>query len=132
MLGHLAYIAATLALAAAVSARGLGEAGSLVLVLGAIGAWRYSWAAINLVRAATYLLRGYPRQRTQAERAYAERAVPAHVYFLVTTYKIEPWITTRVYRSVFVAAGRSRGGATIVASVVDGADLRVIRELFAR
>ena len=132
MLGHLAYIAATLALAAAVSARGLGEAGSLVLVLGVIGAWRYSWAAINLVRAAIYLRRGYPRQRGQAKRVYADRAVPAHAYFLVTTYKIEPWITTRVYRSVFEAAGRSRAGATIVASVVDSSDLRIIRELFAR
>jgi len=132
MLGHLVYIAATLALGAAVAQRGAAELGSLVLVIGVIGLWRYSWAAINFARAALYVLRAYPRQRTRAERAYAQRAVPAHAFFMVTTYKIEPHITTRVYRSIFEAAGRSRGGSTIVASVVEGADLRIIRELFAR
>jgi glycosyltransferase Alg8 len=132
MLGHLAYIAVALALGAAVSAHGLGDLGTLVLVVGAIGVWRYSWAAINFARAAVYMLWAYPRRRTRAEQAYAVREVPAHAYFMVTTYKIEPRTTTRVYRSIFEAAGRSRGGATIVASVVDGADLRIIRELFSR
>lgn len=132
MLGHLAYIAVMLALGAAVSAEGLGEIGSLVLVVGAIGLWRYSWAAINFARAATYVLWTYPRARARAERTYATREVPAHAFFMVTTYKIEPAITTRVYRSIFEAAAQSRGGSTIVASVVDGADLRIIRELFAR
>lgn len=132
MLGHLAYIAATLALGTAVSARGLGELGSLVLVLGTIGLWRYSWAAINFARAATYVLWTYPHNRARVEKTYATRTVPAHAYFMVTTYKIELRTTTRVYRSIFEAAAKSRGGATIVASVVDGADLRIIRELFAR
>lgn len=132
MLGHLVYIAVTLALGAAVSMQGLGELGSLVIVIGAIGLWRYSWATINFARAAAYILWVYPRGRARAERAYDARRVPAHAYFMVTTYKIEPRTTTRVYRSIFEAAGQSRGGATIVASVVDGADLRIIRELFAR
>jgi len=132
MLGHAVYILVFVALAAAVWARDLSELGSLVAVLGVIGLWRYSWAAINFSRAALYIRLVYPRMKARAEAAYAERAVPAHAYFMVTTYKIDLKTTTRVYRSIFEAAAQSRGGATIVASVVDGADLRIIRDLFAR
>lgn len=136
MIGHLAYLAVLAALAAAVStqASGLGadQLAPAVLVVGTLGAWRYSWAAVNVVRAALYVRWRYPRLRDRAERAYAARPVPAHAYFMITTYKIDPWITTRVYRALFEAAARSRGGATVVASVVDGADVRILRDLFAR
>ncbi|TFL16182.1 glycosyltransferase [Jannaschia formosa] len=132
MLGHLVYILAGVSLAAAVGRQGAGELGSLFALLGVIGLWRYGWASINFTRAVLFLRLRHPAMRREAERAYAERPVPAHAYFMVTTYKIEPRTTTRVYRSIFEAAGRSAGGATIVASVVDGADLRAIRELFAR
>ncbi|TNC50847.1 glycosyltransferase family 2 protein [Rubellimicrobium rubrum] len=132
MLGHAAYLLSMIALAAAVGRRTADELGTLLIVVGVLGLWRYSWAAINFARAAIYLRWAYPRQRAEAERAYRARPIPAHAFFLVTTYKIEPGITTRVYRSIFEAAAVSKGGATIVASVVDGADLRIIRELFAR
>jgi glycosyltransferase Alg8 len=132
MLGHLAYIATFLALGAAAAAHGVDEFGSVVVLVGAFGLWRYSWAAVNFARAAAYILWAYPRKRARMERAYADRKVAAYAFFMVTTFKIEPAITTRVYRSIFEAAARSEGGATIVASVVDGADQRIIRELFAR
>ena len=130
MIGHVAYLAACIALALAVYDRTFTGAEGAIVTLGVIGLWRYSWGAINFVRAVTYIRGRYPRQRRQAEAAYAARSVPAHAYFMVTTFKIEPGITSRVYASIFDAAARSRGGATIVASVVDGADLRVIRDLF--
>lgn len=132
MIGHLAYLAALIALTMAVTRQATGNLVPAVLVLGAIGTWRYSWAALNFTRAAIYLRWAYPRQRARAERAYAARTLPAHAYFMVTTYKIEPSITTRVYRSIFLAADRSEGGATIVASVVDEADARILQDLFAR
>ena len=130
MIGHLAYIAAFVALALAVHDRSFSGAEEAILTLGVIGLWRYTWGAINFSRALAYTRWLYPRQRSRAESAYANRPVPAHAYFMVTTYKIEPAVTTRVYASIFEAAARSRGGATIVASVVDGADLRVIQGLF--
>ncbi|MGR3632030.1 MAG: glycosyltransferase [Limimaricola soesokkakensis] len=130
MLGHIAYLAALAGLAALVNASDLNALGPTVLVLGAIGIWRYSWAGLNYARAVAYVRWRYPRQRARAERAYAARPAQAHPYFMVTTYKIEPVVTTRVYRTIFDAAARSATGATIVASVVDGADVRVIRDLF--
>jgi len=84
------------------------------------------------VRATWYLLVAYPQLRRSMGRAYDSRAAPAHAYFLVTSYKIEPAVTSRVYQSIFAAAAASAAGATIVASVVDGADVRLIRSVFAR
>ncbi|ETW14774.1 alginate biosynthesis protein [Roseivivax marinus] len=130
MIGHLAYVAAFVALGLAVHDRTFTGAGGAILTLGMIGIWRYSWAGINFSRAMAYVRWRYPRLRRRAEAAYAERAVPAHAYFMVTTYKIEPNVTARVYGTIFDAAARSRGGATIVASVVDGADARVIHDVF--
>ncbi|MDG3042781.1 glycosyltransferase [Roseicyclus marinus] len=132
MIGHLAYLAALVALTTAVTSQATSNLSPALFVIGAIGLWRYSWAAVNFGRAAVYILWAYPRQRAGAERAYAARSGPAHAYFMVTTYKIEASITTRVYRSIFLAAARSEGGATIVASVVDEADSRIIQDLFER
>lgn len=131
VLGHLLYLLTLAVLVFGLPKDGLSGTEGAVLVLGIVGFWRYSWAAVNLVRAALYQLWAYPQLRRRSETAYKKRAAPAHAYFLVTSYKIEPAVTARVYRSVFAAAAASAGGATIVASVVDGADLRLIRSVHA-
>lgn len=131
MLAHAAYLALAAGLASAVPLAALGEAQGGLVVLGAIGAWRYGWAAVNFLRAAVYLRLVYPRRRACAERALAEVPVKAHAFFLVTSYRIEPEISMQVYAAAMRAAARSEGGATLIASVVDGADLRLIRRLHA-
>lgn len=131
ILGHTLYLLVLGILVASFPAGGLRGAEGAILVLGAIGLWRYSWAAINFARGAWYQAFVYPRLRRTAETAYAGRPAPAHAYFLATSYKIDPEVTTRVYQSIFAAAAQSAGGATVVASVVDGADLRLVRSVFA-
>lgn len=131
VLGHVLYLLVLSILVFRFSSGALDGAEGTILVLGVIGIWRYSWAAINFCRAAWYLLVAYPTMRAKAGMAYLRRATPAHAYFLVTSYKIDPDVTTRVYQSIFAAAALSAGGATVVASVVDGADLRLVRSVFA-
>lgn len=131
-MGHILYLLVLAILLASLSPDRLAGTEGAILVLGVIGLWRYSWAAINFSRAGWYQLVAYPRLRRRADLAYGERAVAAHAYFLATSYRIEPDVTTRVYQSVFAAAAQSAGGATVVASVVDGADVRLIRSVFAR
>ena len=130
--GHLAYLALCIALALSVPGHALARSSGVLIVIGAIGAWRYGWAVVNFSRAVWYLRVAYPRLKRRAMTRYARRANPAHAYFLITTYKIEPAISVEVYRALFRAAARSDGGATIVASVVDIADERLIRTLFER
>lgn len=130
-LGHILYLLVLATLVFSLPTGGLDGTEGVILIMGVIGLWRYYWAGINFGRAALYQLVAYPRLRKRAEALYAARAAKAHAFFLATSYKIEPDVTARVYQSVFTAAARSTGGATVVASVVDGADLRLIRSVFA-
>lgn len=132
MLGHIAYIAVMVGLGLSLPFHALGDVGSALVVVGAIGLWRYTWAAINFSRATLFLKWVYPRRKARAMAAYAALPTPAHAYFLVTSYKIEPEVTTRVYQALFRAAAASAGGATVVCSVVDTADARLIRNIFDR
>jgi mannuronan synthase len=127
---HAVYLAICALLAFSVPTATLGNAQGVVVVVGAIGIWRYGWAATNFARALMFKAVAYPRRRRAAFAAYARHAHPAHAYFLTTSYKIEPETTQKVYRSIFAAAQRSAGGATIVASVVETADARLIRQIF--
>ena len=130
-LGHALYLLVLAVLLASVPHAALSDARGAILVLGVIGLWRYSWAAVNFGRALWYQGVAYPRLRKRAETAYADRTRPAHAYFLATSYKIDAEVTQRVYQSIFQAAAQSVGGATVVASVVDGSDVRLVRSIFA-
>ncbi len=131
IVGHALYLLVLGILLFSFSLGALDGAEGAIVVLGVIGIWRYSWAAINFCRAGWFLWVAYPALRANAGIAYQQRTTAAHAYFLVTSYKIEPDVTTRVYQSIFAAAAQSAGGATVVASVVDGADLRLVRSVFA-
>lgn len=128
IIGHILYLA-VLALLALSIPQGALDHGP-ILVLGFIGLWRYSWAGINFVRAIWYQRIAYPDQKRRVLAQYQARVITPHAFFLVTSFKIEPDVTTRVYQSIFAAA--AKGGASVVASVVDGADARLIRTVFAQ
>lgn len=105
-------------------------AAQTVLMLGILGTWRYSWAALNFTRAAIYHWYVYPRRKARAIARFNAEGAPSHAYFLVTTYMVDTESTILCYRALFAAAHRARDGATIYVSVVDGADERLIRSLF--
>lgn len=127
-LAHILYVLAVAAVASAVPSSAFSAGAGVFLTLGVIGLWRYGWALINFVRGHLYIRIVYPRRRAAAAALYATRR-PAHAFMLATSYKIDADITSRVYRSIFQAARRSPGGATVVASVVDLADERLIRSV---
>ncbi|MFC6585191.1 glycosyltransferase [Sulfitobacter aestuariivivens] len=99
-------------------------------MIGFLGAWRYSWAAINFTRALWFKRLVYPRWRKRRDERFAQSRAKHHCYFMVTTYMVDPDITLPVYRSIFKAAMAARDGATIVASVVDGMDDRLIKGIY--
>ena len=131
VLGHALYLTVLALLFISVPATSLAGAEGAIVTMGVIGLWRYSWAAINFSRATWYQAIAYPRLKRRADVAFTQRTSAPHAFFLVTSYKIEPEVTTRVYQSIFEAAAQSEGGSTVVASVVEGADLRLIRSVFA-
>ena len=131
MIWHLLYLLACAAMALSIPGDVFASAGGFLLIVGVVGLWRYSWGLVNFARAIFYIYWAYPRRKAAAEQVYAASPHRAHAFFLTTTFKIETAITTKVYRSIFLAASRSQGGATVVASVVDSADERLIRCLHA-
>lgn len=108
----------------------LGSAPAAIIGIGLLGTWRYSWAAVNFSRAFWFRTVAHPRRKAAARKRFAESGRKSHAYMLMTSYMIDTETTITVYRSLFAAAARASDGATIVASVVDGADERLIRQLY--
>lgn len=124
---HAAYIlgVAALALALPQSAYTHVEA-SFFLFLGAIGTWRYGWGALHFGRSLYYRRRAYPRLKAAALAA-AAGTPPPDTYLLLTTYRIDPRTTARVYRAAIEAGRRAPGRVVLIASVVDIEDQRLIQ-----
>ena len=132
-LSHIGYFSVIVLLTMAIPPSFLGDPGNAkhaIIVIGFLGAWRYSWAMLNFTRAIIFRKYAYPRRKAEAFRRYRESGVRTHAYFMVTSYMVDQDTTLMVYRSIFRAAARSDGGATIVSSVVDGADERLIRYVY--
>lgn len=133
-LTHIAYFAVIVLLTLVVPASFVGDpraAKHAIIVIGVLGAWRYSWAMLNLCRAILFRWFVYPRRKAAAFKADRESGRRRHAFFMVTSYMVDQDTTLMVYRRLFRAAAAARDGATIVSSVVDGADERLIREIYA-
>ncbi len=132
-LTHIAYVSVIFLLIASIPQGYLGDvqnAGNALLVVGFLGMWRYTWALTNFTRAILFRRFSYPLRKRRAFARFASGGARSHCYFMVTTYMVDVETTIMVYRRLFEAAANARDGATIVASVVDGKDARLIRQLF--
>ncbi len=99
------------------------------VILGALGVWRYSWGAVHFVRSLIYRHHHFPRLRQQADRL-GEAALPSQVYILISSFRIRAETTARVYQSAIAEAIRYGHSVTIIASVVELGDQRLIKHLF--
>jgi len=128
--GWLFYLAALAALALLLPAEVFdADSRHFVFALGLLGLWRYALRAIHFVRALLFLYIVYPRLRRQARAAGAALA-PSHVYLMVTSFRIDAATTAAVYRSVIEEAMHCGWPATVVASIVEMADQRLILSLW--
>jgi len=100
-----------------------------LFVIGAIGIWRYSWGALHVVRALIYRKWVFPRWR-KALTALPDGGHPSEVFLLVTSFRIDPAVSRLVFGSVFAEAIRYGRKTTVIASIVEGADERLVRAVF--
>ena len=126
---HIFYVLAAAALAVLAPAQTMLTSTRLFVILGAIGLWRYGWLLLTLARAIIYATIVYPRMKRQAHAFAAKNGTNPHAYFLITSYRISEAVSRKVYKALFTAAQCSRGGATVVASLVDEPDERLVREI---
>ena len=73
-----------------------------------------------------------PEAAARGRRGSGEEALPSHVYILITSFRIRAETTVRVYQAAIAEAIRYGRPVTIVASIVELADQRVIKQLFQR
>ena len=92
------------------------ETTNTVLVLGFLGTWRYSWAAINFSRAILYYNVIYPRRKAKAFARFKARGAPCHAYFLVTSYMVDRDITIECYNALYLAASRAAASSAALAA----------------
>lgn len=102
---------------------------AFILVIGVIGIWRYSWAALHLLRAWIFLHLVFPRIRRRADRMTSK---PSHLFVVVTSYRMATEVNAQVYRRLFEEIARYGVPATIYACVTDPADGELLSRLFDR
>lgn len=104
----------------------LGRSG--VLAVGVIATWRYGWALTHFCRSLLYRFRAFPAMRREAESLPPDPDQRA--FYLVTSFRIPTDTTVQVYRSVFEAALAFPGPSTVIASIVEMCDQRLIKSLY--
>lgn len=95
--------------------------GDELIVLGAFALWRYGWALINYIRAIIYGFWVYPAIRRKARALPDEQAFPDRIFFVIPSYKEEPWVSIESFHSILSNMAELPMKATLV--VATGADL---------
>lgn len=99
-----------------------------IFIIGTIGIWRYSNAAIHFLRGMYFLHWKFPRMRKQVE-AMGDEALPDHLFMVVTSFRIPTTTTFKVYRSVFQEVQRLGVPCTVIASIVEKGDENFIKAI---
>ncbi len=111
-----------------------------VVVIGVVGLWRYGWGFVHLLRSLVYRKLVFPRWRRAAELLvpseapeFGQGTAPTdRVFLIITSFRIRAETTAAVYRAAIEEAVRHGGPVTIVASIVELADQRFIKAIFAK
>jgi glycosyltransferase Alg8 len=101
----------------------------LLFILGVVGSWRYSWFTLNIIRSVIYKKKKFPVIR-KAEQEAGNEIDPEHVFLLVTTFRIGTHVSAEVYRAVVKEAIECGYNVTIIASIVEVSEEKLVRDVF--
>ncbi len=100
-----------------------------LFVLGGIALWRYGWGLTHYIRSILYRRVFFPKWRRKAN-ALTNEELPSQVYLLVTTFRIDTETSIRVYREAIKEAIVCGKPATIVASIVEMSEEKLVKRIF--
>ena len=98
----------------------------MIVLVAAIGIWRYSWWFLNLIRALIYEFIRFPKLRQQANALYQSGWRPPHLYFVIASYK-EQKETTEALLECMLRECRSLGVPATLYLSADPQDEHVVR-----
>jgi len=101
----------------------------LIFILSFIGIYRYSWFFLNNVRAYRYKKFKFQKVRKKEQQSGSE-IDPEHLFLLFTTFRITESVTIKTYREAIKDAIASGYNITLIASIVEVAEERLIRKIF--
>ncbi|WP_430736447.1 mannuronan synthase [Pseudomonas anguilliseptica] len=107
------------------------ESRDYLLLIGAVGIWRYSMGAMHFVRGMLFLYLVFPYFRRQVVKL-GKDADPSQVFLLVTSFRIDALTTAQVYRSVIREAIDCGYPTTVVCSIVELSDELLVKNLWAQ
>ncbi|HYZ62178.1 MAG TPA: hypothetical protein VE650_06965 [Acetobacteraceae bacterium] len=101
----------------------------VVVTIGLVGLWRFSWWGTHVVRALIFRRIAYPRMRLAADDVWRAGVRPSRLHVMMTTFRERPEITTAVIRSILGEARSTRLGITIWLGSGDAIDEDLISTL---
>lgn len=96
------------------------------IVLGIFAMWRYGWQIVNYTRSGLYALRYYPKLCRVVRELPDEKKFPQHIFFIIPSYKEEPWVSIEAFQSLLSNLSAIPCSATLVVSTGDDRDDAVI------
>ena len=102
-----------------------------IFFLGILGTWRYGNAFTHYCRGVYFLHWRFPRMRKKVD-AMGEKSMPSQIYLVATSFRIPPLTTYQVYQSIFQEALRTNVPVTVVVSIVEKSDERLIKDALMR
>lgn len=104
---------------------------TVILPLGLIAIWRYGWQTVHFLRAERYKRTVFPRWRAKADQIAADPAsLPEHIGIVITSYRMSAVENFEVYSALFQELKAFGAPATVVASLTDDGDARLIHQIF--
>jgi len=107
------------------------ESRDYLLLIGAVGIWRYSMGAVHFVRGMLFLYVVFPHYRRKVAKLGTDTD-PSQVFLLVTSFRIDALTTAQVYRSVIREAIECGYPTNVVCSIVELSDELLVKNLWAQ
>jgi len=104
----------------------------IIIVLGLLGLWRYSWWFVHFVRSQVYARFVFPPIRRRAEELWQSGWRPKRILYMITTFREVKDTTERLMNSLITEVRDTRIPARIFFGTGDSFDEGVIRTYLRR
>jgi len=104
--------------------------GGLLIGVTFFGIWRYGLLFTNYIRATIYAKIVYPSYKKAIENLPYKERFPDTIYFIIPSYKEEPWVTTEVFQSLISDINSIPSKALLIISTASDYENSVIRNVF--
>lgn len=104
--------------------------GGAIITLSLFALWRYGWMLLNYIRAFIYAWFVYPKLKKEVCSLPEQRRYPKHIYFLIPSYKEEPWVTIACFKALLREIRTIPSRVTVVVATASEEEDALILPLF--